>query len=66
MHLTKLRDKIKGFRDLKKLKEKVDKEITLFHAKAVNQILKNKLKVDFIGFHGQTIYHNTKKEFQNS
>jgi len=65
-HLTKLRDKIKSSKDLKKfLKEikNIEKEITLFHAKAVNQILKKtKVNVDLIGFHGQTIYHNAKEK----
>ncbi len=64
--LTKLRDKIKSPKDLKKFSKEiknVEKEITLFHAKAVNKILKKKkAKVDFIGFHGQTIYHNAKKK----
>ena len=65
-HLTKLRDKIKNLKDLKKyLKEikNTEKEITLFHAKAVKQILKKtKINIDFIGFHGQTIYHNAKEK----
>ena len=60
--LTKLRDKIKSSRDLKKFSteiKNVEKEITLFHAKAVKQILKKTtVNADFIGFHGQTIYHN--------
>tara|TARA_B100001146_G_C16133655_1_gene413511 strand:+ start:43 stop:1155 length:1113 start_codon:yes stop_codon:yes gene_type:complete len=64
-HLTKLRDKIKRSKDLKKFSKEiknVEKEITLFHAKAVNQIVKKtKANVDFIGFHGQTIYHNAKE-----
>tara|TARA_Y100000741_G_scaffold303534_1_gene245471 strand:+ start:383 stop:1498 length:1116 start_codon:yes stop_codon:yes gene_type:complete len=64
--LTKLRDKIKSSKDLKKHQEKinlVEKEITIFHAKVVNKILKKtKLYVDFIGFHGQTIFHNSKKK----
>ena len=64
--LTKLRDKIKSSKDLKKFSKEVkniEKEITLFHAKAVNEILKKtKVKVDFIGFHGQTIYHNAKEK----
>ena len=64
--LTKLRDKIKSSRDLKKFSteiKNVEKEITLFHAKAVNQILKKtKVNVNFIGFHGQTIYHNAKEK----
>ena len=63
--LTKLRDKIKKFRDLKKFSKEiknVEKEITLFHAKAINQILKKtKVNINFIGFHGQTIYHNAKE-----
>jgi len=64
--LTKLRDKIKSSKDLKNFSKeikKVEKEITLFHAKAVSQILKKtKTNVDFIGFHGQTIYHNAKEK----
>ena len=41
--LTKLRDKIKSSKDLKNFSKqikKVEKEITLFHAKAVSHILK--------------------------
>ena len=64
--LSKLRDKIKTFQDLKKFSKKIkniEKEITLFHAKAVNQIIKKtKVNVNLIGFHGQTIYHNPKKK----
>ena len=63
--LTKLRDKIKSSKNLRKFSKEiknVEKEITLFHAKAVNQILKKtKVNVNFIGFHGQTIYHNAKE-----
>ena len=61
-NLTKLRDKIKSSKELKKYQKQikiVEKEITIFHAKAVNETLKNtRLKVDFLGFHGQTIFHN--------
>ena len=64
--LTKLRDKIKSSKDLKNFSKEIkniEKEITLFHAKAVSQILKKtKVKVDFVGFHGQTIYHNPKEK----
>ncbi len=64
--LTKLRDKIKSSKDLKKFSKEIDnveKEITLFHAKAINKILKKtKVNINFIGFHGQTIYHNAKKK----
>ena len=63
--LTKLRNKIKGFDDLKKFSKKIQKveeKITLFHANAINHILKKtKANINFIGFHGQTIYHNAKK-----
>ena len=61
-NLTTLRDKIKDSKDLKKYQKQiktVEKEITIFHAKSVNDILKTtKVNVDFIGFHGQTIFHN--------
>ena len=63
--LTKLRDKIKNSKDLKKFAKEIksiEKRITLFHVKAVNEILKkSKVNVDFIGFHGQTIYHNAEE-----
>ena len=40
----------------------IEREITLFHANAVNEILDtSKIKIDLIGFHGQTIFHNSKK-----
>jgi len=65
-NLTALRDKIKSSKDLKKhLKQikSVEKEITIFHAKAVNEVLKKtKVNVDFIGFHGQTIFHNAEEK----
>ena len=65
-NLTTLRGKISSFRDLKKHQKQVksvEKQITIFHAKAVNEILKKKkISVDFIGFHGQTIFHNSQKK----
>ena len=64
--LIRLRDKIKTSDDLKtnyKQIKFVEKEITVFHAKAANTILKkNKTNVDFIGFHGQTIFHSASKK----
>ena len=60
--LTLLRDRIKTLKDLKKHQKKikiVEKDITIFHAESVNKIIKKiRLNVDFIGFHGQTIFHN--------
>ena len=44
----------------KSIKEynKTEKELTIFHSKISNNILKNnKQKVDLIGFHGQTVIH---------
>ena len=65
-NLTALRNKIKNFKDLKKYQKQVksiEKEITIFHAESVNNVLKKtKLNIDFIGFHGQTIYHNADKK----
>ena len=64
-NLTIFRDKIKNSKDLKKFSKElklIEKEITLFHAKAVGEILKkSKVNVDFVGFHGQTIYHNAQE-----
>ncbi len=64
--LTTLRDKIKNSNDLKKFEKQIkyiEKEITLFHAKSANKIIKkSKLNLDFIGFHGQTIFHNAEEQ----
>jgi len=60
--LTSLRDKINSSKDIKTLSndlQSVEKEITTFHAKAVHEMIKeSSVKIDFIGFHGQTIFHN--------
>ena len=65
-NLTTLRDKIKSSKDLKKHEKQiksVEKEITIFHAESVNKILKKtKSNVNFIGFHGQTIFHNSSEK----
>jgi anhydro-N-acetylmuramic acid kinase len=62
--LTKLRDNIKTSKDLKKHKKKItsiEKKITVFHANLVKKVLKKtRFNVDFIGFHGQTIFHDAK------
>ena len=61
-NLHNLKGKILKFDDLKKNENEInilEREITLFHAKIVNEILKlTDRKIDFLGFHGQTIYHN--------
>ena len=62
-NLHNLRGKILKFEDLQKNANEInnlEKQITLFHVKVVTKILKSiDKKVDFIGFHGQTIYHNS-------
>ena len=67
--LTTLRDKIKTSKDLKKQQKKiksVEKDITIFHAESVKKILKKtQLNIDFIGFHGQTIFHNAAAKITN-
>jgi len=64
--LTTLRDKVKTSNDLKKHQKQIkiiEKEITIFHAKVVNEILKKKkTNIDLIGFHGQTIFHSAKEK----
>ena len=65
-NLTTLRDKIRSSKDLKKHQKQiksVEKAITIFHAESVNKILKKTTaSVDFIGFHGQTIFHNAEEK----
>ena len=39
----------------------LERNITLFHAKIINEINEND-KIDLVGFHGQTIYHNSEEK----
>tara|TARA_B100001123_G_scaffold220653_1_gene248851 strand:- start:627 stop:1703 length:1077 start_codon:yes stop_codon:yes gene_type:complete len=61
-----LKEEINDLKDLNNLSKKIqtlEKEITLFHAEAVNKIMSEfKLNIDLIGFHGQTIFHNAKEK----
>jgi len=62
--LTNLRDKITNSKDLKKYVDElksIEKEITLFHAKVANIMINAtpQFEPDIIGFHGQTIFHNS-------
>ena len=61
-NLLSNRDKINNSEDLSiysKELEVLEKEITLFHAKVINEVIKEiDFNIDIIGFHGQTIFHN--------
>jgi len=65
-NLHNLREKILKQNDLRKSENEInilEKEITLFHAKIVKETLNLVDKdIDFIGFHGQTIYHNSSEK----
>tara|TARA_Y100000389_G_C17394586_1_gene481818 strand:- start:205 stop:1305 length:1101 start_codon:yes stop_codon:yes gene_type:complete len=60
--LTNLRDKINSSRELNKMSAEIislEKEITLFHAEISKKIiLQSIIDINFVGFHGQTIFHN--------
>ena len=65
-NIHNLKEKINNSKDLKNLSEKIqplEKEITLFHLKVVNEIIENsETNIDFLCFHGQTIFHNAKEK----
>ena len=65
-NIHNLKEKINNSKDLVNLSKKIqpiEKEITLFHANVVNEIVKmSKSNIDFVGFHGQTIFHNAKEK----
>ena len=64
--ILKLRQKISNYDELNRHSEDVkflERELTLFHANAVNKTLqKTNLNIDVIGFHGQTIFHDSNKK----
>ena len=64
--LIDIRGKIYSFKDLKKNKiyiDNIERAITLFHAKICKKIIQEQpFEIDFIGFHGQTIFHNADKK----
>ena len=62
-----LKDKIHNFIDLKPLMKSLidlERKITLFHAKVVKDLSEIEV-IDIIGFHGQTIYHNSEEKISN-
>ena len=60
--LIELRNLILSINDLKLYSSKLidlEREITIFHSKIVSDIaLKYQDEIDFVGFHGQTIFHS--------
>jgi anhydro-N-acetylmuramic acid kinase len=64
--LINLRNLVLNAEDLKKYSKEineVEKEITLFHSKIINELsLKYNEEIDLIGFHGQTIFHDSEKK----
>ena len=61
-----LKNKINTFTDLETYSTELkalEKELTIFHSKVVMDIVKNtKIKINFVGFHGQTIFHDPSKK----
>ena len=64
--LVHIRSKILTNEDLTSFQteiEALERELTLLHANAANDIVKkNDLNIDFIGFHGHTLFHDSKKK----
>jgi anhydro-N-acetylmuramic acid kinase len=64
--LIYLRNLILNEEDLNKHSQelnKLEREITLFHSKIVNEISsKHKDEIELVGFHGQTIFHDPEKK----
>ena len=60
--LIELRNLIININDLEQYSSRLkdlEREITVFHCKIVNEISnKYEDQIDFVGFHGQTIFHN--------
>ena len=64
--ILNIRENISNSEELNKYSNEIkdlEREITLFQAKAVKEILKkSKSSIDLIGFHGQTIFHDPVKK----
>ena len=64
--ILNIREKITKSEKLNKHLDEIkdlEREITLFHVKAVKETLeKSKSSVDIIGFHGQTIFHDPERK----
>ena len=65
--IHKLKEKIQNSKDIEALDtelKNLERKITLFHAKVVKEIEEGR-QIDIIGFHGQTIYHNSQERISN-
>ena len=66
-NIYKLKRNINKIDDVKKFSIEIndlERKITLFHSHVVSSFIKNKdIKIDLIGFHGQTILHNPKNKY---
>ena len=64
--LVDIRNKIKSSKDLEVnsiILGDIERKITLFHAFVCKKIINdNSIDIDFIGFHGQTIFHNANEK----
>ena len=66
-NIHNLKRNINKIDDVKKFSKEInslDRKITLFHSNVVSSFTKNQdIKIDLIGFHGQTILHNPKNKY---
>ena len=61
----RIKEKILNINDLKKFSNELvnlERKITLYHAKIIKEFKVDKDKDFLVGFHGQTIYHNSKEK----
>ena len=63
-NIHQIKEKIHSLKDLEKLDKdlnQLERQITLFHVQKINESFDFD-KIDIIGFHGQTIYHNAQEK----